>query len=147
MHERPQGALFTALRDLGYLVSSPNDKLPAVISGSGPRPDATCHVRIEESSQFASALMLCAKHGGWDVKVVGENAEESPYVAMTSKLIEAFSNRGGKFQIEPVSFGGNLNSSRNYAIAMIRLSVFWLGVSQQQNEYSLETFTWFSKKP
>jgi prepilin-type N-terminal cleavage/methylation domain-containing protein len=49
-------------------------------------------------------------------------------------------------QIEPVHFGGNLNSPRDYAIAMIRLSVFWPGVSQQQNEYSLETFTWFSKK-
>jgi prepilin-type N-terminal cleavage/methylation domain-containing protein len=52
-----------------------------------------------------------------------------------------------RFQIEPVSFGGVLNSPRDYAIAMIRLVVFWQGVSQQQNEYSLETFTWFSKKP
>ena len=51
------------------------------------------HVSIEESSQFASALLLCAKDGGWEVEVVGENAEESPYVAMTSKLIEAFPNQ------------------------------------------------------
>ena len=35
MHERPQAALFQALRELGYRVDSENDKLPAVIFGSG----------------------------------------------------------------------------------------------------------------
>jgi 3-phosphoshikimate 1-carboxyvinyltransferase len=51
--------------------------------------------------------MLCAQLGGWDVKVVGENAEESPYVAMTAKLTEAFPKRGGKFQIEPDASSGS----------------------------------------
>ena len=64
-------------------------------------------VSIEESSQFASALLLCAKMGGWKVEIVGENAEESPYVAMTSKLIEAFPKSGGKFQIEPDASSGS----------------------------------------
>jgi 3-phosphoshikimate 1-carboxyvinyltransferase len=100
MHERPQGALFTALRQLGYEVVSTSDKLPAVIHGTGPRAGA-CTVSIEESSQFASALLLCAKVGGWKVEVTGENAEESPYVAMTLKLIEAFPKNGGTFDIEP----------------------------------------------
>ena len=36
MHERPQAALFAALRELGYRVDSPNDKLPAVISSQRP---------------------------------------------------------------------------------------------------------------
>jgi len=31
MHERPQAALFQALRELGYRIDSPNDRLPAVI--------------------------------------------------------------------------------------------------------------------
>jgi 3-phosphoshikimate 1-carboxyvinyltransferase len=31
MHERPQAALFLALRELGYRVESPNNKLPVVI--------------------------------------------------------------------------------------------------------------------
>jgi 3-phosphoshikimate 1-carboxyvinyltransferase len=99
MHERPQAALFKALRELGYRVDSPNDKLPAMIFGgdlssgrsrgneagtakgdqslltSAPTNQRSCTVSIEESSQFASALLLCAKHGGWKVKVVGENAE------------------------------------------------------------------------
>jgi len=121
MHERPQAALFQALRELGYRVDSPNDKLPATIFGGSSRRESAqtssgrnqsrltsaATVSIEESSQFASALLLCAKQGGWEVKVVGENAEESPYVAMTSKMIEAFPHRGGKFQIEPDASSGS----------------------------------------
>jgi len=110
MHERPQAALFTALRELGYDVKSEkgNDKLPVLISSSRRHQSAqTATVSIEESSQFASALLLCAKFGGWHIKVVGENAEESPYVAMTTKLIEAFPHRGGSFQIEPDASSGS----------------------------------------
>ena len=100
MHERPQAALFKALRELGYRIDSPNDKLPALIFGTGPRA-AKCRVSIEESSQFASALSLCAAIGRWQVEVTGQSAEESPYVAMTAKLIKAFPEAGGRFQIEP----------------------------------------------
>jgi len=111
MHERPQAALFGALRELGYRVESEqgNDKLPARIFGNaecGMR-NAKCKVSIEESSQFASALLLCAKVGGWRVKVVGENAEESPYVVMTAKLMEVFPFKGGRFQIEPDASSGS----------------------------------------
>src|SRR5512147_2025109 len=38
MHERPQAALFKALRELGYRVDSPNDKLPATIFGRADLP-------------------------------------------------------------------------------------------------------------
>ncbi len=126
MHERPQKALFDALRQLGYRVESANDKLPAVIFGGRSRsrgdethsskesqrlltssPTGKVKVSIEESSQFASALLLCAKHGGWKVEVVGESAEESPYVAMTAKMIEVFPHSGGKFQVEPDASSGS----------------------------------------
>ena len=109
MYERPQSALFKALRELGYRVETEfgNDRLPAFIEGSGPAPGAKCKVSIEKSSQFASALLLCAKAGGWDIKVVGENAEESPYVAMTSKMMDAFPHKGGIFQIEPDASSGS----------------------------------------
>src|SRR2546423_4171914 len=89
MHERPQASLFRALRDLGYRIDATNEKLPALVHGGGPR-SGKCRVSIEESSQFASALLLGAKIGGWKVQVTGENAEESPYVVMTAKLIAQF---------------------------------------------------------
>jgi 3-phosphoshikimate 1-carboxyvinyltransferase len=128
MHERPQAALFKALRELGYRVESENgnDKLPvknfaergcvadqpqrfgrAAADASRTAALRSCKVSIEESSQFASALLLCAKIGNWKVEVVGENAEESPYVAMTLKLIEAFPKNGGTFQIEPDASSGS----------------------------------------
>jgi 3-phosphoshikimate 1-carboxyvinyltransferase len=99
MHQRPQAALFHALRELGYRIESANDQLPAVIFGAGPR-DAACHVSIEESSQFASALLLCASVGRWKPELAGDAEEEAAYVAMTRRLIEAFPRRGGEFQIE-----------------------------------------------
>jgi len=94
------------LRELGYCIDSVNNKLPATIHGSGPKSGASCCVSLSESSQFASALLMCARTGGWRVNVVGENAEESPYVAMTAQLIAKFPKHGGAFQIEPDASSG-----------------------------------------
>ena len=105
MHERPQAALLQALRELGYRVDSANDKLPAVVYGAGPR-SGKCHVSIQESSQFASALLL-AGQGRWDIEVTGANVEEQPYVAMTRTLIEAFRTNPGVFQVEPDASSGS----------------------------------------
>jgi 3-phosphoshikimate 1-carboxyvinyltransferase len=89
MHERPQAPLFQALRALGYQIDSPNDRLPVVIHGAGPRA-GKCQVSIEESSQFASALLMCSVIAGWQIEIVGENTEESPYVLMTREMYSYF---------------------------------------------------------
>jgi 3-phosphoshikimate 1-carboxyvinyltransferase len=127
MHERPQAALFSALRELGYQVESEkgNDKLPVRIFGRRRRREESqtegeskslltssptekkCRVSIEESSQFASALLLSSKTGNWKIEIIGENADESPYVVMTSKLMEAFPWNGGVLQIEPDASSGS----------------------------------------
>ncbi|HEY9171223.1 MAG TPA: hypothetical protein VI136_02960 [Verrucomicrobiae bacterium] len=131
MHERPQAALFQALRELGYRVDSGNDKLPALFFGGSsgresaqisPTPNGadsrpllqgasgaarSCTVSITQSSQFASALLLCTRVGGWEVHIEGEDAEETPYVEMTKRMVEAFPARGGKFQIEPDASSGS----------------------------------------
>lgn len=110
MHERPQAALFEALRELGYCVDATNDKLPAVIHGQvrGEKSEMrSCTVSINESSQFASALKLSAKHGHWHVEVAGDDDEETPYVTMTERLVEVFPWKGGKFQIEPDASSGS----------------------------------------
>jgi 3-phosphoshikimate 1-carboxyvinyltransferase len=127
MHERPQAALFSALRELGYQVESEkgNDKLPVKIYGRRRRREESqtegesksllmssptekkCRVSIEESSQFASALLLSSKTGNWKIEIIGENSDESPYVVMTSKLMEAFPWNGGVLQIEPDASSGS----------------------------------------
>ena len=121
MHDRPQAALFRALRQLGYTLEAPSDRLPAVIHGHGPRP-GRCTVSIEESSQFASALLLTAGVGGWQVEVSGENAEESPYVRMTIELIKAFGTRGKSFRIEPDASSGSYFWAANALLGGIRVN-------------------------
>lgn len=108
MHERPQAGLFAALRELGYEIQGNGDHLPAVIrGGDGWRP-GRCRVSVAESSQFASALLLSARVGGWEVSLAGQaEADEAPYVAMTERLVEAFPRFGGEFAIEPDASSGS----------------------------------------
>lgn len=100
MHERPQAELFSALRTLGYRIDDSDGKLPAVVHGGGRRPGRAT-VSAEHSSQFASALLLSAAVGGWDVDVQGGDTDELPYVEMTRALLRAFPRGGGSFVVEP----------------------------------------------
>ncbi len=106
MHERPQASLFEALRQLGYQIDSANNKLPAVIHGVGPKA-GSCAVSVDESSQFASALILSGAIGQWQVGIKGANTEELPYVEMTRELVKAFPKNGGAFYIEPDASSGS----------------------------------------
>ena len=106
MHERPQAALLQALRELGNRIDSENDRLPVTINGQGPS-GGSCRVDIAMSTQFASALLLGAGIGRWQVGIDGEQGAASPYVAMTSSLIDVFPSRGGSFAIEPDASGGS----------------------------------------
>jgi 3-phosphoshikimate 1-carboxyvinyltransferase len=101
MHERPQKELIRALRDLGYRIDTPNDMLPAVVHGAGPKP-GNVTVSVDDSSQFASALLLSSARGGWEVSTPPDsNPEELPYVEMTRRMLEVFPHAGGTFQVEP----------------------------------------------
>ncbi|MDB6055298.1 MAG: 3-phosphoshikimate 1-carboxyvinyltransferase [Verrucomicrobiales bacterium] len=102
MHERPQQALFSSLRGLGYRLDSATDQLPVVIHGGGARP-GKCKVSIAKSSQFASALLLAGGKGGWSVEIQGENEEESSYVEMTRVVcdqIHRLGKNGGVIEVE-----------------------------------------------
>lgn len=106
MHERPQASLFESLRQLGYQIDSANNKLPALIHGTGPKP-GSCRVSVDESSQFASALILSGELGPWQIQIAGANVDELPYVEMTRELVKAFPKNGGIFQIEPDASSGS----------------------------------------
>jgi len=124
MNERPKAALFQALRELGYRVESPNDKLPATIYGSGPKARTKCSVNIEESSQFASALLLCAKVGGWEIEVVGEDSVErlgeSLYITLTKGLICGFENfKNFTYPIDPDDSSSSYFKAAGWLLAPI----------------------------
>ncbi|MDH7502492.1 MAG: 3-phosphoshikimate 1-carboxyvinyltransferase [Verrucomicrobiota bacterium] len=107
MHQRPQSGLFKALRSIGYRIESSNDRLPAIVHGSGPRP-GRCRVEVAESSQFASALLLAGTAGQWTVEIAGsESAEEQGYIEMTRRMIECFPKAGGEFVVEPDASSGS----------------------------------------
>jgi 3-phosphoshikimate 1-carboxyvinyltransferase len=107
MHERPQAALIGALRALGYRIDTPDDRLPAVVHGSGPRPGASCRVSVEQSSQFASALLLSARIGSWKIEVTGANEDELPYVDMTRRMVGDFPWDGGVYEVEADASGAS----------------------------------------
>jgi 3-phosphoshikimate 1-carboxyvinyltransferase len=168
MHERPQAELFKALRELGYRVDATNDKLPATIFGRADLPlgqdvqqsvptKCSCTVSIEESSQFASALLLSAKRGGWEVKVAGDDAEEAPYVEMTLKLIRVFPWSGGRFQVEPDASSGsyfwaagwlfpaqtrNYNGPRIDNISIFDLRLRLKGAIKESKFFSVRVLHW-----
>jgi 3-phosphoshikimate 1-carboxyvinyltransferase len=119
MRERPQAALFASLRALGYQIDSANDLLPADIHGTGPHA-ATCRVDISQSSQFASALLLCAGAGGWKVELAGQSEENASYVAMTRQLITAFPRQGGEFLIEPDASSASYFCAANWLLQPAR---------------------------
>jgi len=120
MHERPQASLFQALRALGYRIESENgnDKLPVKIFGEGPKA-GKCTVSVEDSSQFASALLMCSVTAGWQVEIIGENAEESPFIFMTREMYSyfywsksrsphpEFGMRNGIYPVDPDSSSGS----------------------------------------
>ena len=106
MHQRPQAELVEALRSLGYRIHTGNGRLPARIYGGGRRP-GRCSVGLDDSSQFASALLLSAAVGGWEVEVLGHDAEEAPYVEMTRQMVAAFPTSGGEVIVEPDASSGS----------------------------------------
>ncbi len=106
MRERPQAELFHGLRQLGYRVEAAADRLPALIHGSGPRA-AFCNVSVRESSQFASALLLVARRGLWQVSPGIASFDEAPYVRMTQRMVEHFPYSGGAYVVEPDASSGS----------------------------------------
>lgn len=145
MHQRPQKALFAALRELGYQIISPNDKLPVLIEGTGPQK-GRCSVSVADSSQFASALLMAAPIGGWQIDVTGQNAEESPYVAMTTELMEQFRAAGKSFAIEPDSSSASYFWGADWLLRRFPESATSrISARDWPNDF-LQIDTWFPKR-
>ena len=130
MNQRPQGPLFRALRQLGYQIDAKGDHLPAVVHGAGTRAGARCEIGAEESSQFASALLLCEKTGGWQVELKGEAGEDAAYIAMTKKMIGRFqemnrdaSGHAKLFPIEPDASSASYFVAANHLLTGSKIDI------------------------
>ncbi len=108
MHERPMRELFDALRQLGARVEATEGRLPVVIGG--PLRPGKVMVAGEESSQFASALLLISKIARLEVA-----SPESSYVTMTRRLLADWEKADEIRDIEPDA------SSASYFLALRHL--------------------------
>ncbi|MGB0495997.1 MAG: 3-phosphoshikimate 1-carboxyvinyltransferase, partial [Kangiellaceae bacterium] len=87
MATRPMQELFDALRDLGVKIESPNDRLPAIITG--PLVDNRCQLDASRSSQYLSALLIIAPllKDGLKIELIGKQVSNA-YVEMTIDLMK-----------------------------------------------------------
>ncbi|WP_168204299.1 3-phosphoshikimate 1-carboxyvinyltransferase [Aliikangiella coralliicola] len=87
MATRPMVELFDALTELSVKIDSPNQCLPATITG--PVIGNECHLDAARSSQYLSALLIIAPllADGLQVKVDGEVVSRA-YVDMTIQLMQ-----------------------------------------------------------
>lgn len=96
MHERPVEELVDALRSIGckidYVQSAGH--LPLRISGIDPPVKLSASFRGTQSSQYISALLLCASlfHQGAEITFPASQVS-TPYIYMTMSLLERFGYR------------------------------------------------------
>ncbi len=90
MSRRPISDLVAALRQLDVAVDCPSGCPPLTVTG-GTLRGGRVRMRGDRSSQYFSALMLCAGLAGHDldIEIEGELVSR-PYVAMTRKMVSDF---------------------------------------------------------
>lgn len=96
---RPVAPLATALTELGATVEySRQDGYPPLVVRGGELRGGRLTMRLESSSQFASALLMIAPviAGGIHLRIVGPVVSR-PYIDLTAAVVAAF---GGKTRIE-----------------------------------------------
>jgi 3-phosphoshikimate 1-carboxyvinyltransferase len=110
---RPIGPLVGALVELGADVTVPSDGrgLPAS-AGGAPLRGGSVRLAGDESSQFASALLLIASKlpSGLDL-TLAPGAVSLPYVRLTIEVLASFgacveSDPSGRFRVPPSAYGG-----------------------------------------
>jgi len=104
LRERPMGPLIAALRELGAQVDG--ERLPLTVRG--PLKGATIAINTDQSSQFATALvLLVSRVPGLKVKVSGK--QSFAYVGLTALVMRKFES---PYAIEP-----DFSSAANHAVA------------------------------
>lgn len=98
MHERPLGALTTALERLGASINFSGNpgRPPLLLTARGLDPtrcDNVVDIDMDESSQYFSALLLAAPLGAapLTIALTGTKAVSWPYVGLTLQCLHDFS--------------------------------------------------------
>ncbi|MBN1365986.1 MAG: 3-phosphoshikimate 1-carboxyvinyltransferase [Syntrophaceae bacterium] len=115
--ERPVGALADALKDMGVNISCRNNCPPVKINANG-LAGGKVTLRDIESSQYVSALLLCAPYTkkGMDLTLKGD-VVSTPYIDLTINVMRDFGadvNRTGKYKYHVSA--GEIYHGRKYFI-------------------------------
>ncbi len=107
MKRRPMGPLINSLRDIGasFTFMGEENCFPFVVKGAA-NPLTKVTVNVDQSSQFLSALLICAVCARTPVEITVEGSHGMDYVKMTCDMMWSFgvnvTQKGNKYTV----FGG-----------------------------------------
>ncbi|MGC9444444.1 MAG: 3-phosphoshikimate 1-carboxyvinyltransferase [Candidatus Methanospirareceae archaeon] len=88
LRKRPNGALLTALTDLGATAISTKGDGTAPLLVRGPLKGGKTTFNASQSSQFLSALLIACPLVGHDSYIHATNLSSVPYMRMTTELLQ-----------------------------------------------------------
>ncbi|MEI6609259.1 MAG: 3-phosphoshikimate 1-carboxyvinyltransferase [Deltaproteobacteria bacterium] len=149
LRERPVGALVEALQSMGVDISCNNNCPPVEIMANG-LSGGKITLRDIESSQYVSALLLCAPYTakGIDLTLQGDIVS-APYIDLTISVMKDFgANISGTGENQYSVTTGNLYSGREYfvegdassasyfflAAALLKKAIRVSGISRQSKQ-------------
>ncbi|HSK07030.1 MAG TPA: 3-phosphoshikimate 1-carboxyvinyltransferase [Acidimicrobiia bacterium] len=92
--ERPMGGLVQALRALGVEAVDTGGRLPVTVLGTGALPGGTVEVASDQTTQFATALLMAAPLAEGPLHIVPTGLEGSHrYLDMTLETMHRFGAR------------------------------------------------------
>ena len=147
--ERPVGALTEALKEMGARVVT-NNNCPPVEINAGGLTGGKITLRDIESSQYVSALLLCAPYTpmGMDLSLQG-GVVSTPYIDLTINVMRDFGanikqtgkyeyrvNAGEIYQGRKYNVEGDASSASYFflAAALLRKTIRVEGISRQSKQ-------------
>jgi len=109
--ERPMGGLLDALNALGVATTAVDGHLPVTVHGTGALPGGTVSVHSNQTSQFATALLLAAPRARGELAITPIGLEGSQrYLEMTIRTMEEFGAVvqpiGAGYRVRPTGYYG-----------------------------------------
>ena len=107
MKRRPIAPLINSLKDIGatFTFLGEQNCFPFVVKGA-KNPATEVRVNIDKSSQFLSALLICAVCARKPVKIIVEGSHGMDYVKMTLDMMWSFGVDVSQSGVEYTVFGG-----------------------------------------
>lgn len=147
--ERPVGALVEALQNMGAVISTRNNCPPVEINANG-LTGGKITLRDIESSQYVSALLLCAPYTlkGMDLTLRG-GVVSTPYIDLTIAVMSDFDamitqtgkyeyhvNAGEIYQGREYSVEGDASSASYFflAAALLKKTIRVAGINRQSKQ-------------